>query len=412
VDGQYYYNTWNGLVSSELSVDSPLEIDLSGTYNSNSGEVSLAVGIIATGQVVETNLRLRLAVTENHLYYGGRYHDNVFRDMVPSTSGLGFTISQGDTSNFNQDFTLSSQLIEDNCEIVVFVQSDIGRRILQGAMINISDLTEAYVLTPFSLVAPAPGDTIRTCFPYFEWEASDDPDSGFAVSYEVEIDLSPLFPSPLLSGALSDTSWTSPVCLFNDTTYYCRVRAFNGHAPDIYSDNIVYFRIFEYGNVQGTVTDPDSNALEGVLVELPGTGKSDTTDNLGEYLITDLGEGLYDISFSLSGYRDTTVEGISIVSSNTTVVDVILEEYDCPYVPGDANGSGGANGLDVIYLVNYFKGGPAPVDICICDPHGQIYPAADANGSCSVNGLDVTYMVAYFKGTGELQYCADCPPSQ
>jgi hypothetical protein len=62
--------------------------------------------------------------------------------------------------------------------------------------------------------------------------------------------------------------------------------------------------------------------------------------------------------------------------------------------------------------VSYFKDGLPPVDICICDPHGQLYPAADANGSCSVNGLDVTYMVTYFKGAGELRYCADCPPSQ
>jgi len=412
VDGQYYYNTWNGLISSELSLDSPLEIGLSGTYNPNSREVNLAVEIIATGQVIETNLKLRLAVTENHLYYGGRYHDNVFRAMVPNTSGLGFAISQGDTVNFDQNITLNSQLNDDYCEIVVFVQSDNGRRILQGAMVDVSVLPETYHLTPFSLITPAPGDTVRTCYPYFEWETSDDPDSGYAVSYEVEVDLSPLFPSPLLSGALSDTSWTSPVCLSNDTTYYCRVRAFNGHAPDIYCESIVYFRIFEYGAVQGTVMDSESSALEGVLVELPGTEKSDTTDNLGEYLITDLDQGIYDISFTLSGYRDTTVEGVSVISSNTAVVDVVMEEYDCPYVPGDANGSGGANGLDVVYLVSYFKGGSAPADTCICDPHGQLYPAADANGSCSVNGLDVTYMVAYFKGTGQLQYCADCPPSQ
>jgi len=393
-------------------VDSPLEIDISGTFSSSTREVSLNVNVIATGPVTNSNLKLRIAVTENHLYSNGRYHDDVFRDMTPGTPGIGFTISQGDTAGFDQDFTLNSQLNEDNCEIVVFVQSDNGRGIMQGAKIDVSDLTAAYELTPFSLIAPAPGDTIRTCYPYFEWEASDDPDSGYAVSYEVEVDLSPLFPAPLLSGNLSDTSWTSPVCLFNDTTYYCRVRAFNGHAPDIYSNSIVYFRIFEYGSVQGTVVDGDSSALEAVLVELPGTGRSDTTDSLGEYSIADLDQGVYDITFSLSGYRDTTVEGVSVVSANSTVIDVVMEEYVCPYVPGDANGSGAANGLDVIYLVNYFKGGLAPVDVCICDPHGQLYPAADANGSCSVNGLDVTYMVAYFKGTGELQYCGDCPPSQ
>jgi hypothetical protein len=370
------------------------------------------VEIIATDQISYSNLKLRIAVTENHLYYNGDYHENVFRDMTPHTSGISVSISQGDTVNINQEFTLNSQLDMSNCKIVVFIQSDSGRRILQGAMESVSAFPSVYGLDPFSLLLPVAGDTIRTCYPHFEWEASDDPDSGYAVSYEVEVDLSPLFPSPLLSGPLTDTSWVSPVCLFNDTTYFWRVRAFNGHAPDIYSENIFFFRIFEYGAVRGTVVDVNSDPLEGALVELMGTGVSDTTDNLGQYSFADINQGSYDIAFSLSGYRDTTVEAVSVVSAETTVVDVTMEEYVCPYVAGDANGSGAANGLDVVYLVNFFKGGPFPVDVCICEPHGQLYPAADANGSCSVNGLDVTYMVAYFKGVGELQFCEDCPPTQ
>jgi hypothetical protein len=63
------------------------------------------------------------------------------------------------------------------------------------------------------------------------------------------------------------------------------------------------------------------------------------------------------------------------------------------YLVGDVNHSGAVNGLDVIYLVNYFKGGsPPPLEV------NGFYPEADANGSCSVNGLDVVYLVAFFKG--------------
>jgi hypothetical protein len=59
--------------------------------------------------------------------------------------------------------------------------------------------------------------------------------------------------------------------------------------------------------------------------------------------------------------------------------------------PGDANGSGTTTGLDVSFLVNYFKGrnsGPDPL------------LAGDANGSCTTTGLDVTYLVRFFKGIG------------
>jgi hypothetical protein len=85
--------------------------------------------------------------------------------------------------------------------------------------------------------------------------------------------------------------------------------------------------------------------------------------------------------------------------------------YPCAYVIGDANASGNANGLDVIYLVNYFKGGAPPPVSCECPPYGQLYLGADTNGSCSVNGLDVSYMVNYLKGIAILHYCSDCPPS-
>jgi hypothetical protein len=76
---------------------------------------------------------------------------------------------------------------------------------------------------------------------------------------------------------------------------------------------------------------------------------------------------------------------------------------------GDANGSGQTNGLDVTYLVSFFKGGPPPPDTCTCSPYSGLYAKADANGNCSVNGLDVTYLVGFFKGGPGLRCCPDCP---
>jgi hypothetical protein len=60
------------------------------------------------------------------------------------------------------------------------------------------------------------------------------------------------------------------------------------------------------------------------------------------------------------------------------------------FIRGDANGDGNLNGIDVIYLVAFFKGGPPPNPL----------EAGDANGDGSTNGLDVIYLVNYFKGSG------------
>jgi uncharacterized protein (TIGR02145 family) len=82
----------------------------------------------------------------------------------------------------------------------------------------------------------------------------------------------------------------------------------------------------------------------------------------------------------------------------------------CSYIPGDANGDTHFTGLDAVYSVRYFKGGPLPPFSCECTPGHTWYIAGDVNGSCSFSGLDVTYMVRYFKGGAAPIPCPDCPP--
>ncbi|MEW5923039.1 MAG: dockerin type I repeat-containing protein, partial [Candidatus Zixiibacteriota bacterium] len=74
--------------------------------------------------------------------------------------------------------------------------------------------------------------------------------------------------------------------------------------------------------------------------------------------------------------------------------DIIISETagPCDCLPGDANGNGAYNILDVTYLISYlYKGGPAPVPYPLC--------SGDANCNCTVNILDVTYLITYlYKG--------------
>jgi hypothetical protein len=93
---------------------------------------------------------------------------------------------------------------------------------------------------------------------------------------------------------------------------------------------------------------------------------------------------------------------------------IILVQNDCgDAVPGDANGSGICTGMDVTYLVRYFKGGPPPPDRCQCPPPDFLYLSADANADCSVSGLDITYLQRFFKGQGPApDFCYQCPISR
>ncbi len=69
------------------------------------------------------------------------------------------------------------------------------------------------------------------------------------------------------------------------------------------------------------------------------------------------------------------------------------------FVPGDANGSESVDGLDVVFLVSFFKGGPPPPDPFL---------RADCNGNCTVNGTDVLYLITFLKGEGPAPVMGDC----
>jgi len=83
---------------------------------------------------------------------------------------------------------------------------------------------------------------------------------------------------------------------------------------------------------------------------------------------------------------------------------------DCQYIPGDINGNGAFNGIDVTYGVGYFKGGNVPPYSCNCNG-STWYVAGDVNGNCSFNGIDITYAVSYFKGGPAPIPCPQCPPT-
>jgi hypothetical protein len=87
-------------------------------------------------------------------------------------------------------------------------------------------------------------------------------------------------------------------------------------------------------------------------------------------------------------------------------------QHGCPYKVGDINNDGNSNGIDVVFGVNYFKGGLIPPVVCDCPDPNPIYGAGDVNGNCVFNGIDITYYVAFLKGNQpSLLWCPTCPPS-
>ena len=82
------------------------------------------------------------------------------------------------------------------------------------------------------------------------------------------------------------------------------------------------------------------------------------------------------------------------------------------YIPGDINGDFEVLGSDIIYGINYFRGGVMPpLRFWNDSTETWLYSSADANGDCQFIGSDITYLVEYLKDNNQPPaYCPQTPP--
>jgi hypothetical protein len=175
------------------------------------------------------------------------------------------------------------------------------------------------------------------------------------------------------------------------------------------------------GSIWGIVTESDgSTPIGGVLIKSLQNGSEiarDTTALSGLYILANLLPGFYDVEASKVGYVSQTRQQIEVIAGQTDTLNFLLvqEIPPCSYVPGDINGNSQVNGVDIIYGVNYLKGGQHPPTDCggICPEPSPFYAAGDVNGNCAFNGIDITFFVRYLKGqVPSLLNCPDCPPAR
>ncbi|MCP3682629.1 MAG: Omp28-related outer membrane protein, partial [bacterium] len=158
-----WYTGWENRFLSRLNVQSPLEIGIFGTFNYETREVELNVGVTATDVIEFENLRFFCILVENDLSYGSRTYNQVMRDMVPNGVGSGFVISEGETVNFERSFVVDEDIYEDNCWILSFVQNSGSKEILQSTRVeltgiptSVDEFPQGYIPSTVSLLQNYP----------------------------------------------------------------------------------------------------------------------------------------------------------------------------------------------------------------------------------------------------------------
>jgi hypothetical protein len=129
------YSQYRSAFNSRKGIDSPFEINLSGSYFHWTCSGSVTAEIIATGSP-PSNIYLRYAVIETDMEYGWSGEDSLYfveRSMFPSASGVSISLSQGDTITDTRAFTLDPSWDFFNSSIAVFIQRDATKEVQQAA---------------------------------------------------------------------------------------------------------------------------------------------------------------------------------------------------------------------------------------------------------------------------------------
>ena len=126
------YSQYKSAIETRLSIPSPLSMHMSVSYDTLSLSGQAIVEVIAVDSVAAVDLHLRSALIESGLIYKEVLYNEVLREMYPDVAGVSFTIAQGDTFGDTLNFSLDPLWLPENCDLVVFVQDDSTKEVLQS----------------------------------------------------------------------------------------------------------------------------------------------------------------------------------------------------------------------------------------------------------------------------------------
>ena len=170
------YNIYQRFYDQRRAIESPFSIESNADLGSTTGTVW--VNVTAVDAVPAGALKVRMILYFNNVQYpsppgsnGEDHFEFVFMDFIPNDLGLDLTISQGQTVNFMQTFTIPNEISAGGGDpaipveraqlgIVSIVQEEGSKEVHQANVISFADLsiaTNGIITTPIN---PNLGDLV------------------------------------------------------------------------------------------------------------------------------------------------------------------------------------------------------------------------------------------------------------
>ncbi|MCG2826413.1 MAG: Omp28-related outer membrane protein [Thermoplasmatales archaeon] len=147
--GSSTYDTYKAKIEARLQVSTSLTIMVGGSLGSTSGSVNADITAVTTP--TQSNLKIRLVIYEDNISYnapnGETNHRFVVRDVLSEES---LTISSGQSKDVSRTFTIQSGWNKNNLGVVVFVQSNTTKEVLQAGSYNFVPTKNSNTILCFS----------------------------------------------------------------------------------------------------------------------------------------------------------------------------------------------------------------------------------------------------------------------
>jgi hypothetical protein len=135
VDAGQDHDVWEALILDRIERESQIDLTLSNSLNGLQGTATARV--ISCADFSGSNLYIRFVITEDAIEYNAPNDKEIFyqvmRDFLPDTDGERITLASNERLEISRTYTISSGWNAENLNLVVFIQDDDSREILQAA---------------------------------------------------------------------------------------------------------------------------------------------------------------------------------------------------------------------------------------------------------------------------------------